>query len=749
MEKEVFMIENVDKGIIEVDPRHTIRSIRTAIQGNVNKTLIELITNSHDSYTRIEESANDTSGLIKITYEKEGNTGFFSVIDNAEGMSRKEVKVKLTSYGRATSGFNEGYSVRGYFGQGVKDALISMIDGEIHTIKEDMYTKCKLYIEENKPKYEIEKTIPATAEIRKKLEIPVNGTVAKFKADPSKDITVPHLSTIQSEISNNYQLRKILMSDKRKILLLSQNEKKTRKLKYISPPGLEIESERFELKYKSYNPIIANLSIWRSEKELSQKGDTREGGILIIDGNQNVLGISLFKFENEPLASHLFGELKLEGFSELLKAEEPVLKEERDTDGLATGHPFCKKLIENTEEILQKVIDKEKKRKQKESEAKLDKESRKRFKKAFDILNEIAEEEAKDVEPLGNDMSEDIEPPPGGLMFYPSKAKVTVGKKYRLRLRIDTNKFKPGSLIKISSSNKAVKLITNDMVLHFKDRDQILDKFVSFEAIEPNKTVRISAEIGSKSTYSDIVTFPEKDFLFTEGMVFKPQSITLHPNKPKTVTLYVYIKMISGGSNIRITSDNKSIKTSIDEIYVNEALAEKDIYESKFEIWGEGIGQRGVIYAEYEDIFLALLDVRVTSKEEEEYKGFKGIFKDYEFNFEEDPLQRVSYSSETGKIFLYGEFPSVKHYIGEYGKFSNSLAAQVFVADIVSETCFREIARRKVERGALITTSGKSEKINMESSILSKKYGFKLHQILVDQDILIKDQSKINKSNSK
>jgi hypothetical protein len=182
---------------------------------------------------------------------------------------------------------------------------------------------------------------------------------------------------------------------------------------------------------------------------------------------------------------------------------------------------------------------------------------------------------------------------------------------------------------------------------------------------------------------------------------------------------------------------------------VNDALAEKDIFESKFEIWGEEIGQRGVISAEYENIFLALLDVRVTSKEEKEFKGFKGIFKDYEFNFEEDPLQRVSYSSETGKIILYGEFPSVKHYIGEYGKFSSSLSAQVFVADIVSETCFKEIARRKVERGALITTSGKQEKINMESSILSKKYGYKLHQILVDQDILMKDQSKIKESNSK
>lgn len=740
------MIAKLDKGVIDVDPRHTLRSIKSAIQGNVIKTLVELITNSHDSYTRLEESGKKISGQILITYSKKGNTGYFTVFDEAEGMSYEEVKSKLTIYGKATSGLKDGFSVRGYFGQGIKDALISMIGGEVHTVKDGKYTKCKLYNENEKPIYEITPTIPVSEEHRKELKISLNGTVVKFIADPLHNITVPHLSTVQAELANNYQLRTILMNENRKISVKSLDDAKPRILIYKTPPGKEVRSERFEVKFKDYPNFNVNLSIWRSEKELTQSGDTREGGILIADENENVLGISLFKFENEPLASHLFGKMQINSFSELLKKEEPVLKDERDTEGLEIRHPFCNDLITKTENILQEIIDEEKKRKQLESITRMDKESKERFKKALDILNEIAEEEAKDIDDLGEGKSEELEPPPGGLCLYPSNATVTVGKKYALRLRIDTKKFKAGSLIKISSSNKAIRLITDQITLHLEDHDQILERFINFEAVEPNKTSKVIAEIGKKSTYSEIITIPERDFLFTEGMVFDPQSITLHTNRPRKVRLYVYTKIIQGGSKIIIRSDNESITTSIDEIIVNEALAEKDIFTVDFEIWGNKIDENGVISAEYEKFFMALLDVKVISEKEEEKKGFKGIFRDYEFNFEKDPLQRVSYSRETGKIILYGEFPSLKHYIGEYGKYASLLTSQVLIADLVSETCFREIAKRKVEKsGVLINPLGKPDMINAETYNLSKKYGLRLHQILVNQDLLTSEQIQLDK----
>lgn len=47
----------MERGIIEVDPRHTVRRMKTAMQGNVIRALVELITNSDDSYVRIEDGS--------------------------------------------------------------------------------------------------------------------------------------------------------------------------------------------------------------------------------------------------------------------------------------------------------------------------------------------------------------------------------------------------------------------------------------------------------------------------------------------------------------------------------------------------------------------------------------------------------------------------------------------------------------------------------------------------------------------
>ena len=52
----------MEQGIIEVDPRHTVRRIKIAIQGNAIRALVELITNADDSYIRLEEGKKNQKG---------------------------------------------------------------------------------------------------------------------------------------------------------------------------------------------------------------------------------------------------------------------------------------------------------------------------------------------------------------------------------------------------------------------------------------------------------------------------------------------------------------------------------------------------------------------------------------------------------------------------------------------------------------------------------------------------------------
>jgi len=131
----------METGILQVDPRHTMRRIKTAIQGNVIRAIVELITNCDDSYRRMEDENKSVDEMIEILYQKDSYSGLFAIRDYAAGMSIDDVRDGLTRYGAATSGMQEGKSARGYFGQGAKDALASMIDGKICTFKNNEFVE--------------------------------------------------------------------------------------------------------------------------------------------------------------------------------------------------------------------------------------------------------------------------------------------------------------------------------------------------------------------------------------------------------------------------------------------------------------------------------------------------------------------------------------------------------------------------------------------------------------------------------
>lgn len=738
----------MERGIIEVDPRHTVRRIKTAMQGNVIRALVELITNSDDSYIRWEDEKKQCTGVIEILYKKEGYCGLFAVRDQAEGMSIQEVRDGFKKYGAATSGMETGKRVRGYFGQGAKDALASMVDGKICTFKNDKFTECRLFIENGKPIYEIEDSISAIPELRTKYGIDANGTIAYFKADPQKTGRVPQFDIVHFELANNYLLRKIMTNPGRKVLLKDENEGKTRRLRYQMPEGKEILSDDFTVPFSDYEEFPIHISIWRAEKEeLTQTGDDRAGGLLIVDEEDIVLGISLFRYNNEPLAARFWGEVKIGRFRELLEKEEAVLTEERE--GLVARHPFCRILIPEIERRIETKVREERLRKQKESQSKIDREETARYKKAFRILNQIAEIEAQAVTNLGPKLTDQIEDPPDGFHLYPDSAQMTVGKRYAFELRLNTKIIHHGSVIKVICNNLKIHVLTPEMHVTSEDGTGILQKYITVEGNEPNIEGILRATTGSHWSESKIYVVPEKELLFSEGMAFQPENLTVRPNQSRRVYLLVYIKMIEGGSTIRISSDNESIQVSPEEIIVNEADAIRHVAKYELEVWGEGAGQDAIITAECETYGIALLEVRVRLKKEEEEKGRKGMFSEPDFNnYDSEPLQRTSYSAETGKVIIYANFPSILHYLGEDCRYRKTLSAQVLVADLVAERCFYEIAGKKVESsGAIVRPEAILDRIQRDANDFSKKYGKKVHEALVAQELIEEDKRAIENQN--
>ncbi len=206
-----------------------------------------------------------------------------------------------------------------------------MADGKICTFKDDVFTECRVFLDGNNLMGEIGDAQPATAALRLVHGIDFNGTVAYFSADPGKGQRVPQYETVFQCLANHWRLRKVMTNRRRKVFLINVGENlKKRRLTYGLQGGKELLTEQFSVPVETYGEFPIRFSLSRAETELSQNGDEREGGLLILDEAESVLDMSLFKYDNEPLASRFYGEVVITRFRELLgrDAEEPVLKEE-------------------------------------------------------------------------------------------------------------------------------------------------------------------------------------------------------------------------------------------------------------------------------------------------------------------------------------------------------------------------------------------------------------------------------------
>ena len=649
----------------------------------------------------------------------------------------------IHKYGAATSGLKDGKSVTGFFGTGAKNALAGMTDGRICTFKDDSFSDLRIFLQGNSLKGELEDPKPATEKMRAQHGIPRNGTAAYFRADPDKGQKVPRFATVHTDLADHWRLRKIMTNPSRTVLLIDVDEKKKkRRLRYSVPRGQERVNEQFAVSCENYGEFLIHLSISRAESELQQEGDDRPGGLLIIDDHGVGLDMSLFKYDREPLAARLFGEVTFGRFRELLTKEEPVLDEKRE--GLNRSHPLCKCVIAAIETRIEKLVQEESQR-QREARSKIDEEERTRYRDAFKVLNEIAETEAEEVQNLGQGPNVKVEPPPNGFCLYPDSAHVSVGKRYNCELRIDATKFSPGSTVHLCSSTPKLAIVGNkEFKVGKGDSSQIVRRFVTVQGTEVGVSVTLRAAIGKNIAEATVYIEPEKEeneYLYKHGLVFRPESLTVRINKTRRAVLRVYVKIVEGGSTIRFTSDHESVHVWPEEIHVKEADARRHVAEYDVEVWGDEPGVTAMVTAETETTD-ALLGVKTRMEEEQERPKGQGMFSgEPHFDLDDpDPLQRTSYSGETGRITIYAHFPSIGLYLGKDLCHKKTLAAQVLIADLIAERCFLEMAQAK-KRDVAISQEALSARIQRDAQELSRKYGVRVHKALVDPALVRKDQS--------
>src|SRR6476661_5547796 len=130
----------VDQRVIGIDSRRF---------ASVEKALVELITNSDDSYARLEKAGTHVSGRIHVRYERHLTGAVLMVSDQAEGMSFERAG-RILSYGGAHSPLARGEGDgRGYFGRGLKQAIFGLGHGWIETIQGGRFTRIDVFRGEN------------------------------------------------------------------------------------------------------------------------------------------------------------------------------------------------------------------------------------------------------------------------------------------------------------------------------------------------------------------------------------------------------------------------------------------------------------------------------------------------------------------------------------------------------------------------------------------------------------------------
>ena len=315
----------VDQRVIDIDSRRF---------ASVEKALVELITNSDDSYARLEKTNTQVTGQVRIQYERHQRGALLVVADQAEGMSFEQVCFIL-SYGAAHSPLARGEGGgRGYFGRGLKQAIYGLGHGLIETIHAGRFSRIELFRSENGGYLYDDGGGDrlAKAEDYERLGIAECGTQVTIVIE-NMHVNISHYRSIVQAVANNIYLRDVLTRRNVELVNVQQGKEveHSRQVHYEEPPAIVLlgpdQAGHSVYEQKAY-PFT--LTLKRAlDVELTPRGDERTNGLVILSG-MAVLDCQLFEYENQVGTEYLFGTVRCPALIEKLGQGVAIISDERE-----------------------------------------------------------------------------------------------------------------------------------------------------------------------------------------------------------------------------------------------------------------------------------------------------------------------------------------------------------------------------------------------------------------------------------
>jgi len=539
------------------EPRYKRQNMEMAMRGKIERGLVELITNSDDSYRDLEEEGKPVSGKIRIEIErrKKGQPSIVIVRDRADGMNREEMYLKLGTLGRRTSGFEKGKARRGLHGRGARDvAAFGTVYFE--SIKGDEYNHLVIppslrccFVEPHPEK--------ATEKIREKLGIPKgNGTVVTIEVE-SRFKVLQH-ETLLKDFSRYYSLRDIFSNHNREVILVDLNKKREDHLLYNYPTGEVVFDEDFTI--PGYSEAKAHLIIYKYSTGFEQGISPYREGVLVKSAAA-IHDCTHFELESEPFSWRFSGELSCEFIDKVIREYDdreeinpdhpnhpknnPIRLLNPFRDGLILEHPLTQALHKKGKEILQRFIEE---LKATETPSKRDVTNENLKRRLGSLSKEISKVFEKKLNELEEEIpTEDIDEPTVnklsiGLHIIPPKEQTVV-----------VNQPKTFSIIV-----KHYEVLDESLPINIESSDpyniKVRSSPVYFKKLSEDRKIGRttftveSSKIGAKALievryggYSDLVLVevvePPQPPLPPDGLTFEKPLYHLQINKEKTLTL--------------------------------------------------------------------------------------------------------------------------------------------------------------------------------------------------------------------
>ena len=684
---------------VQFDPRFKRRKVGNAIGKSLPKTLTELITNSDDSYRRLEEQGLlDKNEVKPIVIEIDKTKRSVRVIDFGEGMTDELMEKFFSVYGKDTSGGSGGAGVRGVFGQGISDVLFYHKNGQVLSIVDKTLYVCK-FKGADTGDWEIDpKRAPAHLKehVRKRLGIPEgNGTVVKFEI--ANDTVIPRKLT--ETLSNFHMLRLINSNPSRKIILRETTKSAADEttLRYSFPEGDAIASWEEKFEYEGY-PIQVKIVLKKTKKALA----SRQNGLLVFDEKHAVYDLTLFGYDlNQPGAECLHGTVELGGARKLIydrmnrKRAEGILTDERD--GFNVQHDFYKTLQEIIKPKLDEILLSEVPDRPTEK-GKSDPKHKKVFALFDDLYKKIMGSEHLDIAPKA-----DSTPPEGGLQFDRNSINVTTGKSYSIGLNLNLALIPIGSVVHMTNDKDGVSVEPRmfEVTDSIKKVGMLARKTIVIRGQQSGVASKVLAS-SDDYTGSLIVTVIDQDRVYPEFMNFYPSDINITQNGQHRANLYINTRQIIPGSTIDIGVDDEKLILEEESLEVSANCEYDDVAKHKvvFNVTGRCAATITALSLDAGE--QTSVNIKVVDPKDPKPTKSTSKFKDWIFypNLGSNQCLYISDPTDNnyGMLLVNSTHPLNQRYFGVSPKetsIGQSLVSQAYLAEILTNEILNFIFTEK------------------------------------------------------